>query len=260
MRAAIIWIFVYLLITIIELPGLLIIIDNCNIKLSNYMVDIFEMGYFHIQVSQEGDSNDKGIRILSGAPIYQRFIGWKMSALTKEEEEVSFNFIRNALSVYPGGMLSYLGVKSIVIGKNFQLCDHSWFCNDIEIEAGRAQRPISLFAIPISITTKNELLFINDLFHVFHHEVGHFITRKLNLDDWGGCNGGFTYSKLNWDTELPTPGFVTPYAKKSIDEDVAETFSIVMMETPATIYRISADRAIACKIGLIKGLLFGFKQ
>ncbi|MFT3788143.1 MAG: DUF6263 family protein [Tepidisphaeraceae bacterium] len=100
----------------------------------------------------------------------------------------------------------------------------------------------------------------------FHHELFHVIDGvddgELERDEaWAKTNGpSFVYvagSEGGWQED--TPGFVTGYAKTSVGEDKAETYSYMMTRYVDMQRRAKTDPILAAKMAIMKQRLLAFQ-
>ena len=257
MKTSVFWFAVYVLLVILEFPGFLILLDKAGLTTPRCVTKLLTFGFDIVGVAEHDDSGNISINILNGDPAHQRIMGWKMVPLTNKEILLGVESVNKAIAAYPKGLLLRAGIKGIIIGKQFQPCDHSWLCRDQELGAGRAQVSLGLLSAPFIITEGHKVLFYDEWVHIFHHEVGHFFVKLVSISNWARCNEGKSYNPTGWDTGSYTQGFVTPYARSNLAEDIAETFSIIITGRPSAIDNFSLDTSIACKFELIKRMLVG---
>ena len=137
-------------------------------------------------------------------------------------------------------------------------------CSDLKI----AEIPALGFANPemktiILNTNSKNLSFIR----VLHHEVFHIIEHNfdnnfLNIS-WGKLNSKeFEYSACstcsnNYSLEkiYNSKGFVSEYAKSTISEDMAETFSFMMSDNNLILDMISQDEILNKKVKTIENIV-----
>lgn len=105
-----------------------------------------------------------------------------------------------------------------------------------------------------------------DIADTLHHEMFHFFHgnpepplfkeadwRKLNAKDFEYDSSGDKDTEVNH----PQPGFVSEYAMSHEDEDIAETFTAIMLGSTARLVRTwsQTDRALANKVAFIKKVM-----
>ena len=137
-------------------------------------------------------------------------------------------------------------------------------CSDLKI----AGIPALGFANP---EMKTLILNINtnnlNFERVLHHEVFHIIERNFNKYfseiSWNNLNSKeFKYSACstcsnNYSLEkiYNSEGFVSEYAKSTISEDMAETFSFMMSDNNLIINMISNDEILNKKVRIIENIV-----
>ena len=99
---------------------------------------------------------------------------------------------------------------------------------------------------------------------VLHHEIFHVIHKNFkdnfNESKWMGFNrSGFNYSSCSTCKEYVglfplnlTDGFYTNYAKTSVSEDMAETFSFLVLNDEYSRKKIEEDSVLKNKTNFIK--------
>lgn len=104
---------------------------------------------------------------------------------------------------------------------------------------------------------------------VLHHEVFHFADladdgQLLWDPEWDRLNpAGFEYGHGGRDmrdrraaeTSTAEPGFLTRYATSALEEDKAETYSLLMTQPDEVARRATAEPVLAAKVGRLRALL-----
>ena len=137
-------------------------------------------------------------------------------------------------------------------------------CSELEI----AGIPALGFANPEMKTLILNINSNNSNFErVLHHEVFHIIEHNFNKYfsniSWGDLNSKeFNYSACstcsnNYSLEkiYNSKGFVSEYAKSTISEDMAETFSFMMSDNNLILDMISKDEILNKKVRTIKNIV-----
>jgi hypothetical protein len=107
--------------------------------------------------------------------------------------------------------------------------------------------------------------------NVIHHEFFHMIDQRMGImkkdPEWAALNpkdfkygAGGKYMRTNGVGNLTTeiPGFLTPYATSALEEDKAELFSHLIVDSKFVIERIGKDPILAAKASLLKKRLQAF--
>ncbi|MFL2895411.1 MAG: putative zinc-binding metallopeptidase [Candidatus Pelagibacter sp.] len=137
-------------------------------------------------------------------------------------------------------------------------------CSELEI----AGIPALGFANPEMKTLILNINSNNSNFErVLHHEVFHIIEHNFNKYfsniSWGDLNSKeFNYSacstcsnNYSLDKIYDSKGFVSEYAKSTISEDMAETFSLMMSDNNLILNMISKDEILDKKVRTIKNIV-----
>ena len=137
-------------------------------------------------------------------------------------------------------------------------------CGDLKI----AGIPALGFANPemktlILNTNSNNLNFIRVLNHEIFHIIEHNFNKYFSTISWGNLNSKqFKYSECstcsnNYSLEKihNSEGFVSEYAKSTLSEDMAETFSFIMSDNTLVLDMISKDKILDKKVKTIKKIV-----
>ena len=137
-------------------------------------------------------------------------------------------------------------------------------CGDLKI----AGIPALGFANPemktlILNTNSNNLNFIRVLHHEIFHIIEHNFNKYFSTISWGNLNSKqFKYSECstcsnNYSLEKihNSEGFVSEYAKSTLSEDMAETFSFIMSDNTLVLDMISKDKILDKKVKTIKKIV-----
>ena len=239
---------VLLSVAMLWFPGFFIVCDKLDVVLPEVVQDFFLLGYKSTEVGE-------GITLLTGTPPQQRLLGWEMRLVNDEFSKSLAKTVSIIIGKYPSGFLRHNGVRSIVVGGSLRYCRLSWLCNSDGAEKGRAQKSLGVFAVSTLGDENLQKLLRRDWEQIVHHEIGHVVTGSIDLAAWMRCLPQDVYSQSDWDDGLVHKGFVSAYARSNVNEDVAETFSVVMMVGLNRALELVQDNAIKCKISLV-GRLF----
>jgi len=137
-------------------------------------------------------------------------------------------------------------------------------CGDLKI----AGIPALGFANPemktlILNTNSNNLNFIRVLHHEVFHIIEHNFNKYFSNISWNDLNSKeFKYSACstcsnNYSLEKihNSKGFVSEYAKSTLSEDMAETFSFMMSDNTLVLDMISKDKILYSKVRTIKKII-----
>ena len=137
-------------------------------------------------------------------------------------------------------------------------------CGDLKI----AGIPALGFANPemktlILNTNSNNLNFIRVLHHEIFHIIEHNFNKYFSTIYWSNLNSKeFKYSACstcsnNYSLEKihNNEGFVSEYAKSTLSEDMAETFSFMMSDNALVLNMISKDKILDRKVKTIKKIV-----
>ena len=137
-------------------------------------------------------------------------------------------------------------------------------CGDLKI----AGIPALGFANPemktlILNTNSNNLNFIRVLHHEIFHIIEHNFNKYFSTIYWSNLNSKeFKYSACstcsnNYSLEKihNSEGFVSEYAKSTLSEDMAETFSFMMSDNTLVLNMISKDKILDRKVKTIKKIV-----
>ena len=137
-------------------------------------------------------------------------------------------------------------------------------CGDLKI----AGIPALGFANPemktlILNTNSNNLNFIRVLHHEIFHIIEHNFNKYFSTIYWSNLNSKeFKYSACstcsnNYSLEKihNSKGFVSEYAKSTLSEDMAETFSFMMSDNTLVLNMISKDKILDRKVKTIKKIV-----
>ena len=209
------------------------------------------------------DTSPKGIKFLIPSKNFSAGLGVNSINCEKTEKDQlkkKFLLIKNNMGPYDKNFIKKINLKFIVLCKNLTVSDI----------------PAIGFANP---EMKTVILNTNSRDNIFkrvlHHEIFHIIHK--NFKDhfseirWMEFNRpGFKYSKCSTCKEYVglfplnlTDGFYTNYAKTSVSEDMAETFSFLVLNDEYSRKKIKEDSILKNKTNLIKEDIFkiykGFK-
>ena len=137
-------------------------------------------------------------------------------------------------------------------------------CGDLKI----AGIPALGFANPemktlILNTNSNNLNFIRVLHHEVFHIIEHNFNKYFSNISWNDLNSKeFKYSACstcsnNYSLEkiYNSKGFVSEYAKSTLSEDMAETFSFMMSDNNLVLDMISKDEILNKKVRIIENIV-----
>ena len=137
-------------------------------------------------------------------------------------------------------------------------------CNELKIGG----IPALGFANPemktlILNTNSNSLNFVRVLHHEIFHVIEYNYKNELSSISWNNLNSNsFKYSgcstcsnSYSLDRIYNSKGFVSEYAKSTISEDMAETFSFMMSDNSLILNMITNDRILYKKVAIIKSII-----
>ena len=197
-------------------------------------------------------TNDKGIKFLIADKNFSAGVGVNSVNCEKFEENTiksKFLLTKKTIDFYNKDFLKKINLKFVILCKNLTVSD---------IPAIGFANP-EMKTIILNINS-NEKIFQR----VIHHEVFHIIHKnfenQFNKDIWSKFNNSeFKYSQCSTckkDVGLnilnETNGFFTKYAKTNVSEDMAETFSFLVMNNEYIQKKIDDDLIIKNKTFFIK--------
>ena len=138
------------------------------------------------------------------------------------------------------------------------------WCNELKIGG----IPALGFANPemktlILNTNSNSLNFVRVLHHEIFHVIEYNYKNELSSISWNNLNSNsFKYSECSTcsnsyslDRIYNSNGFVSEYAKSTISEDMAETFSFMMSDNSLILDMITNDQILNKKVMIIKNII-----
>ena len=197
-------------------------------------------------------TNDKGIKFLIADKNFSAGVGVNSVNCEKFEKNTiksKFLLTKKTIDFYNKDFLKKINLKFVILCKNLTVSD---------IPAIGFANP-EMKTIILNINS-NEKIFQR----VIHHEVFHIIHKnfenQFNKDIWSKFNNSeFKYSQCSTckkDVGLnilnETNGFFTKYAKTNVSEDMAETFSFLVMNNEYIQKKIDDDLIIKNKTFFIK--------
>ena len=169
--------------------------------------------------------------------------------LIKEKQ----NLIRENIDLYGNFFLNKINLRFVVL------------CKDLEVASipalGVPNHPLK--TIIININTNNY-----KLSRTIHHEIFHLINEQykelFNYDKWNNFNSeGFEYKdcstcadKFGLKLLKTKKGFLSEYAQSTAEEDMAETFSFLMVNNSEFEKVLQEDSILRRKINFIKAKIF----
>ena len=164
--------------------------------------------------------------------------------------------------------------KYLQAQKNFNRYSNNFFrkinlkyillCNELKIGG----IPALGFANPemktlILNTNSNSLNFVRVLHHEIFHVIEYNYKNELSSISWNNLNSNsFKYSECSTcsnsyslDRIYNSNGFVSEYAKSTISEDMAETFSFMMSDNSLILDMITKDQILNKKVMIIKNII-----
>jgi len=198
------------------------------------------------------DKDSKGIKYLIAGKNFSAGVGINSvncEQTKKKQLKGKFSLIKKNMDFYDKNFIKKINLKFVILCKNLTVSD---------IPAIGFANP-EMKTIILNINTKDKILQ-----RVLHHEIFHIIHK--NFDDhfseskWMELNRpGFKYSTCSKCKEyislFPlnlTDGFFTNYAKTSVSEDMAETFSFIVLNDEYSRKKIKEDSVLKNKTNLIK--------
>ncbi len=165
--------------------------------------------------------------------------------LVKEKQEL----IRNSIDLYSNAFLNKINLRFIVL------------CKDLEVAS------IPALGIP-NYPLKTIIVNINTndykLSRTIHHEIFHIINNQFkelfNHEKWKKFNSeDFKYQSCSTCTDkfgmkllIEKKGFLSEYSQSTVGEDMAETFSFLMVESSELRKKLQKDDNLKKKINFIK--------
>ena len=112
-------------------------------------------------------------------------------------------------------------------------------------------------------TNSNSLNFVRVLHHEIFHVIEYNYKNELSSISWNNLNSNsFKYSECSTcsnsyslDRIYNSNGFVSEYAKSTISEDMAETFSFMMSDNSLILDMITNDQILNKKVMIIKNII-----
>ena len=112
-------------------------------------------------------------------------------------------------------------------------------------------------------TSSNNSNFVRILHHEVFHIIEHSFKKKLFSNSWRNFNSkDFKYSecstcssKYSLEKIYDSKGFISEYAKSTISEDMAETFSFMMSDYNLVLDMIGKDQILDKKTMMIKNIV-----
>ena len=169
--------------------------------------------------------------------------------LDKDELKKKFQLIKKNTSVYDNEFFKKVNLRFIVFCKNLTIS---------EIPAIGFANP-EMKTIILNVNSKEKIFQ-----RVIHHEILHIIhfnfKELFDNNKWKKFNESkFSYTSCLTCREnsglkpiKKTNGFFTDYAKTSISEDMAETFSFLILDKNYTSKKINTDEILKKKVNFIK--------
>jgi len=197
-------------------------------------------------------TDDKGIRFLIADKNFSAGVGVNSvncERFEKNKIKSKFLLTKKNIDFYSKNFLKKINLKYIILCKNLIVSD---------IPAIGFANP-EMKTIILNINS-NEKIFQR----VIHHEIFHIIHKNFenhfNNDKWSKFNNAeFKYSQCSTckkDIGLEilnvTNGFFTKYAKTTVSEDMAETFSFLVINNEYVQKKIDDDLVIKNKTIFIK--------
>ncbi len=197
-------------------------------------------------------TDDKGIRFLIADKNFSAGVGVNSVNCEKfEESKIKSKFLitKKNIDLYDANFLKKVNLKFIILCKNLTISN---------IPAIGFANP-EMKTIILNINS-NEKIFQR----VIHHEIFHIIHKNFenyfNKNEWTKLNNSeFEYSQCSTckkDVGLEilnvTNGFFTQYAKTNLSEDMAETFSFLVINNKNIQKKIDDDLIIKNKTIFIK--------
>ena len=196
--------------------------------------------------------DDKGIKFLIADKNFSAGVGVNSVSCEKfaeDKTESIFSLTKKNIDFYSKNFLKKINLKFIILCENLTVSD---------IPAIGFANP-EMKTIILNMNS-NEKIFQR----VIHHEVFHIIHKNFenhfNNNKWSKFNNSkFKYSqcstcKKNVGLEIlnVTNGFFTKYAKTNVSEDMAETFSFLVINNEYIQKKIDADTILNKKTIFIK--------
>tara|TARA_A100001015_G_scaffold253539_1_gene293806 strand:- start:1642 stop:2379 length:738 start_codon:yes stop_codon:yes gene_type:complete len=198
------------------------------------------------------DTGQKGIKYLIAGENFSAGVGINSvncEQTKKDQLKKKFSLIKTNMNFYDKNFLKKVNLKFLILCKNLTVSD---------IPAIGFANP-EMKTVILNIDAKDKIFQ-----RVLHHEIFHIIHKNFkdnfNESKWMGFNrSGFEYSSCSTCKEYVglfplnfTDGFYTNYAKTSVSEDMAETFSFLVLNDEYSRKKIKEDSVLKNKTNFIK--------
>ena len=198
------------------------------------------------------NTGPKGIKYLIAGKNFSAGVGINSvncEQTKKDQLKKKFSLIKKNMDFYDKNFLKKINLKFFILCKNLTVSD---------IPAIGFANP-EMKTVILNINAKDKIFQ-----RVLHHEIFHIIHKNFkdnfNESKWMGFNrSGFKYSSCStckeYDGLFPlnfTDGFYTNYAKTSVSEDMAETFSFLVLNDEYSRKKIKEDTVLKNKTNFIK--------
>ena len=137
-------------------------------------------------------------------------------------------------------------------------------CSELEIAGtpalGFANPEIKTLILNINSNNSNfERVLHHEVFHIIEHNFNRYFSKiswgdlnskEFNYSACSTCSNNYSLKKI-----YDSKGFVSEYAKSTISEDMAETFSLMMSDNNLILNMISEDEILDKKVRTIKNII-----
>ena len=166
------------------------------------------------------------------------------------------SIVLDELAIYPSSLLKATGLRRICLVGDVLVDDVSFGGMSVpELHALYLKVPGDGAPNPVTVRRS------------FHHEMGHLLDFAARHDAgwsaWEKTNpAGFSYEqggswsweeRANGQPQRGHVGFVSPYAGASLGEDIAETYSCLVVFPSYCAARAARERGLAAKVNLVRG-------